>query len=156
MTATTGSDSTFGRARAALIRTPATGTLPASAKARLIIEIVVTYVPALRLLRTSDLNAMVKAARDVRATPEPVDRQNERDLALRLGFIVARVLEPLPSDSRCLVRSLVLLRMLTRRSIPASLVIGVKTGPPFEAHAWIEHDGLPVLPAHDFAPRHVV
>jgi hypothetical protein len=58
-----------------------------------------------------------------------------------------RVLERLPSDSRCLTRSLVVTRVLARRGIGASLVIGVAPAPNFAAHAWVELDGVPLLPA---------
>ena len=46
--------------------------------------------------------------------------------AVRLGAIVQRVTGPLPTDSRCLVQSLVLLRLLTRRSIDTVIVLGVQ------------------------------
>ncbi len=51
----------------------------------------------------------------------------------------------LPTDSRCLVRSLVLTRLLGRRGVPSSLVIGVMSEPQFAAHAWVEHGGAPLL-----------
>ena len=125
-------------------------------KARLIAEILLTYGPALRMLRRNDLAAMVAAARSVRpADRRPVPEQ-ERDLAIHLGFIVRRVLGVLPTDARCLIRSLVLTRMLARRSVDSRIVIGVKPGPPFEAHAWVEHQGLPVLPPEGFEPLHEV
>jgi hypothetical protein len=50
-----------------------------------------------------------------------------------------------PGDTRCLVRSLVLTRLLARRGIQAKLVIGASAGGEFLAHAWVEHDGYPVL-----------
>jgi hypothetical protein len=141
-------------ARRRLVKTAARGDLSGSAKVRLGVEVLVTYVPLLRLLRSSDVGLMTRACRGARPVGSVVETADSRDLALRLGFVVGRVLEPLPSDSRCLIRALVLLRMLARRGIAADLVIGVKPGPPFEAHAWLEHDGLPVLPAHDFVPLH--
>ena len=61
--------------------------------------------------------------------------------------MVGAVLEWLPFDSRCLIRSLVLVRILSRRSIDdATLVIGASVEGGFAAHAWVEHDGEPVLP----------
>lgn len=65
--------------------------------------------------------------------------------ALRLGRAVSRTVRLLPTDSRCLVRSLVLTRLLGRRGIPSSLVIGVMSEPQFAAHAWVEHAGAPLL-----------
>ena len=64
----------------------------------------------------------------------------------RLGSVVGRVLGPLPVESRCLMRSLVLTQLLARRDIPSRLVIGVRPGAAFGAHAWVELDGTPVLP----------
>jgi hypothetical protein len=43
-----------------------------------------------------------------------------------------------------------LTRILTRRSIPHTLVIGVRNEPEFIAHAWIEYEGRPVLPAGEY------
>ncbi len=55
----------------------------------------------------------------------------------------------MPGDTRCLVRSLVLTRLLARRGIPAKLVIGARAAPDFLAHAWVEYDGDPVLSPGD-------
>jgi hypothetical protein len=45
----------------------------------------------------------------------------------------------------------VLTRLLARRGIHASVVIGVRPGDEFGAHAWVEHDGTPLLPTHGHA-----
>ena len=62
--------------------------------------------------------------------------------------MVSSVLRLLPTDSRCLVRSLVLTRLLARRDIPSTLIIGVTAAPEFKAHAWVEHAGRPLLPSY--------
>lgn len=72
----------------------------------------------------------------------------------RLGAAVVKTLSPMPSASRCLMRSLVLLRLLTRRGIHGSVVIAVAPSEetPLDAHAWVEVDGRPLLapaPNHD-------
>lgn len=64
---------------------------------------------------------------------------------LRLARPVVRVLRVLPTDGRCLMRSLVLTGMLARRGVYATIVIGVRPDPSFGAHAWVEVDGQPVL-----------
>jgi Transglutaminase-like superfamily len=64
----------------------------------------------------------------------------------RLGNAVGRTLRVLPTDSRCLMRSLVLSSLLARRGIESSLVIGVCSAPSFAAHAWVERDGEALLP----------
>jgi hypothetical protein len=45
------------------------------------------------------------------------------------------------------MQSLVLTRLLARRGIETRLVIAVRPGERFAAHAWIEHDEVPLLPA---------
>jgi hypothetical protein len=74
----------------------------------------------------------------------------------RLGYAVVRTLRLLPTDSRCLMRSLVLTRLLARRGIAGTLVIGVRTGERFEAHAWVEHSGTPLLDPGDATFRRLV
>lgn len=59
----------------------------------------------------------------------------------RLGRIVDRVLRLGGRRPRCLVSSLVFLRMLRRQGTPAELVIGLPARPTTpEAHAWVEVD----------------
>ena len=66
---------------------------------------------------------------------------------LELGRAVRRTLVLLPSDSRCLTQSLVLIGLLARRGVPAKLLIGVEaTGEQFGAHAWVEYDERALLP----------
>jgi hypothetical protein len=62
---------------------------------------------------------------------------------------VTRLLSHVPGDTRCLARSLVVTRLLARRGVQAKLVIGARTEPEFLAHAWVEHDGEPVLDPGD-------
>ena len=123
-----------------------------SDRLRLFGEIVVAYIPLLRVLRTNDLRRMVAEARAVaeeRAMPVPVDAH---DQAVRLGWIVNRVLALFPTDGRCLMQSLVLTRLLAARSIDSTLIVGVHVATGFNAHAWVEHDGEAVLPVGPFEP----
>jgi Transglutaminase-like superfamily len=69
--------------------------------------------------------------------------------SLLLGRAVMRVLGLMPADSRCLMRSLVLVGMLARRGVYSTVVIGVQADPRFAAHAWVEVDGRPVLPTNE-------
>jgi hypothetical protein len=110
---------------------------------RLGAEIARTTVRVRRLLRHHDLPTALERCRDVapsRATARPDDVR-------RLSRAVRRTLGVLPGDSRCLVSSLVLITVLTRRGLAASLVIGVRPGKALGAHAWVEVDGRPALPA---------
>jgi hypothetical protein len=52
--------------------------------------------------------------------------------------------------------SLVLLRMLARRGVVCRLIIGVQPGEQLKAHAWIEHEGLPLLPTLGYEPLTVL
>jgi hypothetical protein len=119
-------------------------------KVALVFEILTEYVPSWRILGEPNVIDMVRAAREVEPSRSPVSPVEEHDTARRLGRAVHRTLALLPTDSRCLIRSLVLTRVLARRAIPNTLVIGVRKAPEFEAHAWVEHNGQPVLPAGEY------
>jgi hypothetical protein len=119
-------------------------------KIALVFEILTEYVPSWRILGEPNIIDMVRAVREVEPSRSPLSPVEEHDTARRLGRAVQRTLRLLPTDSRCLIRSLVLTRLLARRSIPNTLVIGVRKTSEFEAHAWIEHDGQPILPAGDY------
>jgi Transglutaminase-like superfamily len=49
--------------------------------------------------------------------------------------------------STCLVRALAAQRLLARHGYPSTLHLGVAKSPEFQAHAWLEHDGSPVVGA---------
>ena len=121
-------------------------------RARLMVEIVAAYMPLLRVLRSNDLAGMVATARSPRGRIAPPS--DPHIAAERLGWIVNRVLLLFPTDGRCLIQSLVLTRLLAARSIESRLIIGVSVTGSFSAHAWVEHDGVAVLPAGDFARLH--
>jgi hypothetical protein len=112
-------------------------------------EIALAYVQARRRLRREPIaTAVVKLrARPTRPAVQAPVSAVER--AARLGRAVVRILSLLPGDTRCLVRSLVLTRLLARRGIPARLVIGARTTPAFLAHAWVECSGVAVLDPGD-------
>jgi hypothetical protein len=57
---------------------------------------------------------------------------------------------------RCLRRSLALQWMLNRRGVPAVLRLGVqREAGELKAHAWLEHDGLPLGEPQDVETRFV-
>ena len=117
-------------------------------KLKLAREIVATYVLARWRLSRRDLPTAIADMRErhkdrPRAFDDPLA---EKYAAVRLGRAIGRTLSILPLDSRCLVRSLVLAEMLARRGIDSRVVIGVKPGPRFGAHAWVESiDGQALL-----------
>jgi len=118
-------------------------------KVGLALEILVAYMAMWRALGHADVLRMAAKARDVHPRPstgDPLEHQQAR----RLGKAVGKVLRVLPTDSRCLIRSLVLVRILSRRAIRSTIVIGVRKSAGFEAHAWVEHGGQAILPAGEY------
>lgn len=112
---------------------------------RLSAEILLLYRQVRRSLAESgDLLSQLPqldGAHGLDATPEAV-----RDRAVRLGRAVGSTLPLFPFGRRCLVRSLVLLRLLARDGIEATLVIGVgRDVEAFSAHAWVEHADTALL-----------
>lgn len=135
---------------------PEARRLSLSEKTSLALEIASTYRQVRRELRTHDLRDTLAALRGDPAPSEPaaLDRANADDWQAlaewrRLGRVVRRSLRLLPGDTRCLTQSLVLLRLLAARQTGSSLVIAVKPGEAFGAHAWIEVAGRPLLPPGD-------
>jgi hypothetical protein len=108
-------------------------------RARLVVEILVTYGRVRVLLRSHPLpEVLVRLRRGPRGAPVGADE-------IRLARIVERALALVPADTRCLMRSLVLLALLERRSVRSTLVIGASADEGFYAHAWIEHEGEALL-----------
>lgn len=112
-------------------------------KLRLGGEILKAYVRARRLLLRTNFGSTVIQMRH----GEPRSFEGFAiPTAVRLGRVVQRALGAVPFDSRCLIRSLVLIRLLSARGIEGELVIGVASKPEFAAHAWVECQGVAVLP----------
>jgi transglutaminase superfamily protein len=122
-------------------------------KALLAVEILGAYRDVRRRLRQQELPAALAGLRA--AAREPHSSAAPDDLAL--GRAVRRTLALVPGDSRCLVQSLVLTRLLARRGVTTRVVIGVTgSGEAFGAHAWVEHDGRPLLPVRGSAGARLV
>ncbi|MGA8746089.1 MAG: lasso peptide biosynthesis B2 protein [Solirubrobacterales bacterium] len=117
-------------------------------RGRLAAEILAAYLRAWRELRRAPITTVVERLRGSQA-PTRTEGRTALEEARRLGHIVVRALALVPGDTRCLRRSLVLMQLMDRRGISAQLVIGTRTSPDFLAHAWIEHDGEPVLSPGD-------
>jgi hypothetical protein len=124
-----------------LLRNPRVGV---RLRVRLAAEVILTYVQVRRLLRRHEIADVVALLRD--GVHDRLDADTARRLGTRLDRPVARTLAVLPADSRCLVRSLVVLRMMARRGVRCELSIGAQPESGFQAHAWVEHDGHAVLP----------
>ena len=122
-------------------------------KPALIAEILSTYAVTRWRMPRGEIRDVVHATRgglpSAPGAPEHVTRETW-DVAARLARAVTKTLRILPTDSRCLVQSLVLSRLLATRGIPSTLVIGARTEHTFMAHAWVEHGGYPLLPREGF------
>ena len=114
-------------------------------KPRLAAEVAVTYVRARWRLRRAGLRAALEELRSPSAGARPPS--DGLATGRRLARVVVRTLAVVPADSRCLMRSLVLTGMLARRGIETHLVIAVRPGDRFAAHAWVEHGDVALLPA---------
>lgn len=115
------------------------------ARARLSGEILYDYARIRRGLRHTNLPDVLRELRHIPQRRGPLSAAPED--GARLARAVVRTLEPLPVDSRCLMRSLVLLRVLSRRGVAGSLVIAVRPEERdrLDAHAWVEVAGRPLL-----------
>jgi hypothetical protein len=118
------------------------GGLSWTEKLALVAEIVRTYVTVRVGMRREEIGSLATRLRAGRERSESLPQAAR----VRLAVAVQRVLALLPTDSRCLMRSLVLLALLERRGVSGSLVIGVRSEPDFAAHAWVECDGVALLP----------
>jgi hypothetical protein len=116
------------------------------ARVMLAVEIVAAYGVAWWTLRRRGLREALAMLRVGPETAPPASSADAVAVGRRLGRAVRRTLSALPADSRCLMSSLVLTRLLAKRGIESSLVISVQPGEKFGAHAWLEHDGAPLLP----------
>lgn len=55
-----------------------------------------------------------------------------------------------PRPATCLIRAMVLWFLLARRGVACDIILGVqKTPHAFEAHAWVEWQGRPLLETAD-------
>jgi hypothetical protein len=117
------------------------------ARAELVGETLMTYAVVRWQVRRRELPAAVAALRDGprRRRRGPFDHDPRR-----LAAAAERVVASIPGDSRCLMRSLVVLAILARRGIDARLILAARPTPQFAAHAWVERDGNPLLPTRGF------
>ena len=136
------------------------GPFSLATKARLACEIAVVFPYARMAVRRDDIKSALKRMRGANPPPEPDDADPAARpliaLGQRLGQAVARTMRVLPGDTRCLTQSLVLTRLLARRGIGSTLVLGVTPEGGFSAHAWVEVAGWPVLPERNDVYKRLV
>jgi hypothetical protein len=89
----------------------------------------------LRCLSVESLVARLGRTRGHRDKSRPLDVH-------RVAYLIERAASLYPFRATCLKKSLVLLRILRRRGIPAELRLGVrKVQDELNAHAWIDCEG---------------
>jgi hypothetical protein len=116
---------------------------------RLAAEVLWTYTRVRWVMRDDDAERAVTRLRGRKSAQVRKLAEGEQFVAAwRLAHVAGRVLNLLPTDSRCLFRSLTVMCMLDRRGLEQTLVIAVRPRP-FAAHAWVEVDGHPVLRGAD-------
>lgn len=124
---------------------PGDGPLPPVGRLRLGAEIIATYLRARWHLSRADLSTTLAELRSPGRSEAKGGNSDPRLLGRRLGRAAERTLRRLPTDSRCLMQSLVLSGLLARRGIDSKLVLAVRPGESFAAHAWVEYEGQPLL-----------
>ncbi len=125
---------------------PATeGPLSSAEKVRLSREILALYLRARWGMRRDDLPSLLARLRRDRAEGVEVAAADGKPVGRALGEITTRTLAALPTDGRCLVRSLVLTGLLSRRGVESKLVLAVHPGETLAAHAWVEYEGIALL-----------
>ncbi len=138
--------------------TPA-GELSSRAKLALAGEILAAYALTRASMSQRDLRGVVAPMRSRAAQSADGDGEVGAQapvVAARLGRAVSRTLRVLPTDSTCLMRALVLSRLLTARGMSSTLVIAARSNASFAAHAWVEVAGVPVLPSGGFETAKLV
>ena len=119
----------------------ASDALPRRVKARLIVQVVATFLWVHLALRREPFPRAVERIGAVRP------RSNYYVLPSRLGRVVVQVLWWGPLKPRCLFSALVLYRLLRAQGDPAELVIGLPgSAATKDAHAWVEIGGVDVGP----------
>lgn len=122
-----------------------------------------TFLGALVLLPALAIALRVAGLRRVQALlargTQPLDETRTPacalDSARRIAWLVDAAARNGAHRASCLPRALATQWLLRRHAIAADLRLGVrKSGDALDAHAWVEHDGVPVGGAGDggFAP----
>jgi transglutaminase superfamily protein len=132
-------------AKASLQPAPAERISPAE-KIALGVEVLGAYRQARRALSRADLPTALRELRGGADIDDGDFSASSHLTGKQLGGAVSKTLSVIPMRSKCLMQSLTLTAMLTRRGIDSSLVIGVNSGEKFGAHAWVEYHGRPLLP----------
>ena len=110
---------------------------------RRIVIAAVTVLPAFRL--ALGLVGLQRLQARLHRQVQPGAAQPALDELKRTGALVNAAAHRVLGPDNCLTRSLYLWWLLRRRGVGCELRIGVRLGDgTLEAHAWVEHAGIPV------------
>ena len=129
---------------------PALPVLSTMGRVALAAEVVSTYTAVRWGMWRGDLTTTVQSLRDRACGSWAEPNLESHFQGARMARATMRTLALVPADSRCLMQSLVLLGLLSRRRIRCVLVVGARSESGFQAHAWVEHDSRPLLPSGDY------
>lgn len=77
------------------------------------------------------------------------------DEMMRMGMMINIAARHSPFPATCLTRSLLLCWLLRRKGVDAQLRIGARlTDGTLDAHAWVEHTGVPVNDRQDVSTQY--
>jgi Transglutaminase-like superfamily len=112
----------------------------------LVVEVLAIYVVTCVRLKRKHIKLADEVPRTNPVCVQSLPAHQKAAVAMRLRDAVVELLARLPTDPSCLVRSMVLIRLLVRHGINSRLVVGVcSEGRTIAAHAWVEHDGVAIL-----------
>lgn len=82
--------------------------------------------------------------------------EDDVDYAKRHGQLINFAVNGVAGADNCLLRSVMLTRMLKRKGLPVEIKFGVKkNNDAFQAHSWVEFDGVPVNDGDNVNKYHV-
>lgn len=123
---------------------PGQVSLSTATRLAVVVEVLITYIHVRWLLRSHDFETALERLRSGAAARPAVILKDEEPF--RFAHLIVKIIQWLPTDTRCLMRSLTLIGTLAKRDVTAQLVIGVCPGETFAAHAWVELNGAALLP----------
>lgn len=121
------------------------------------------FLSAVALLAATGLGLKLLGFKRIRATllqrpagiNTPSDLDAERQQALHTAFLVSAAARHGLYDAPCLPSAMTLQHLLRRQGIETALRFGVrKESDKLDAHAWVEHRGLPLIDGPEVHERY--
>ena len=106
------------------------------------LPVTVAMAIGLRLRGYRRLTALLERTAPLDGPPPREAAETVAERAMRIAAVVDVALRRGPFSGTCLERSLSLWWLLRRRGVESDLRLGVRRDGEFEAHAWVEVDGV--------------